>query len=88
MAVHFDGYTLDKTGRPTFRYSLDEGGKGAVLKVAETFAPIKASAATGFTRQLRRGGSRRLSRVASRGAVGEGPARDGNEWRSLHNHSI
>ena len=52
MAVHFDGYTLDRTGRPTFRYSLDEGGKGAVLKVAESFAPVKASAATGFKRQF------------------------------------
>jgi mono/diheme cytochrome c family protein len=50
MAVHFDGYSLDKAGRPTFRYSLDEGGTGAVLKVAETFAPVKASAATGLGR--------------------------------------
>ena len=52
MAVHFDGYTLDKSGRPTFRYSLDEGGKGAVLRVAETPMPIKASAATGLGRRF------------------------------------
>jgi hypothetical protein len=52
MAVHFDGYSLDGTGRPTFRYSLDGGGKGAVLKVAESFMPVKASAATGFKRQF------------------------------------
>jgi hypothetical protein len=52
MAVHFDGYTLDKSGRPTFRYSLAEGGAGAVLKIAETPAPVKASAATGFARHF------------------------------------
>jgi cytochrome c2 len=52
MAVHFDGYSLDKSGRPTFRYSLDEGGKGAVLSVAETHEPIKAAAATGFARRF------------------------------------
>src|SRR5207248_317426 len=33
-------------------YTLDEGGKGAVLKVAETVLPVKASAATGFTRRF------------------------------------
>ena len=52
MSVHFDGYTLDKSGRPTFRYSLDEGGMGAMLRIAETPAPVKASAATGFARQF------------------------------------
>jgi len=52
MAVHFDGYSLDKNGRPTFRYSLDEGGKSAVLKVAETPAPVRAPAATGLSRKL------------------------------------
>ena len=81
MAVHFDGYSLDKTGRPTFRYSLDEGGKGAVLKVAESPAPIKASAATGFSPAVRRRSPRRLSRVAPGGPIDERPARDGNERR-------
>ena len=52
MAVHFDGYSLDKSGRPTFRYSLDEGGRGAVLRVAETPLPVKASAATGVSRRF------------------------------------
>lgn len=52
MAVHFDGYSLDPSGRPTFRYSLDGGGKGAVLTVAESFAPVKASAATGLARHF------------------------------------
>jgi hypothetical protein len=52
MAVHFDGYSLDTTGRPTFRYSLDSGGRGAVLTVAESFAPVKATAATGFSRHF------------------------------------
>ena len=52
MAVHFNGYSLDKSGRPTFRYSLDEYGAGAVLRVAETPAPVKASAATGFARRF------------------------------------
>jgi hypothetical protein len=49
MAVHFDGYSLDKSGRPTFRYWLDEGGRGAVLRIAETPSPVKSSAATGLT---------------------------------------
>jgi cytochrome c2 len=52
MAVNFDGYTLDRSGRPTFRYTLDEGGKGAVLKVSEAPVPIKASVASGFARQF------------------------------------
>ncbi|MFM8273701.1 MAG: hypothetical protein ACKODX_15425, partial [Gemmata sp.] len=36
MAVRFDGYALDKDGRPTFRYRLDETFKGPELAVAET----------------------------------------------------
>src|SRR5438105_9105638 len=51
-AVHFDGYALDKSGRPTFRYTLDERGTGAVLTVAETPAPVRSSVATGFARQF------------------------------------
>jgi hypothetical protein len=52
MAVHFDGYSLDRDGRPTFRYRLTENAKEAVLKVAETLRPMKASVATGFARQF------------------------------------
>jgi cytochrome c2 len=50
-AVHFDGYTLDKEGRPTFRYTLTESAD-AVLKVAETPAPLKSSVATGLRRRF------------------------------------
>ena len=52
MAVHFDGYSLDKSGLPTFRYSLSESGKNAVLAVAEKPVPITASVATGFRREF------------------------------------
>jgi hypothetical protein len=50
MAVHFDGYMLNKSGRPTFRYLLNEGGRGAVLRIAESPAPVKTAAATGLSR--------------------------------------
>ena len=50
-AVHFDGYVLDKAGRPTFRYTLTEG-KDGVLRVAETPAPLKSAVATGLRRQF------------------------------------
>jgi len=52
MAVQFDGYSLDKDGRPTFRYRLDESGRGAVLEVAETPAPLKGLLATGLARRF------------------------------------
>lgn len=52
MAVHFDGYTLDKDGRPTFRYHLTENPTDGVLRVAETPAPMRTTAATGFTRRF------------------------------------
>lgn len=52
VAVNFDGYTLDRDGRPTFRYTLDEFGKGAVLKVTETPLPVKTSVATGLQRRF------------------------------------
>jgi cytochrome c2 len=51
MAVQFDGYSIDKDGRPTFRYRLIEG-KDAVLKIAETLAPLKTGVASGFTRRF------------------------------------
>lgn len=52
MAVQFDGYSLGKHGRPTFRYRLDETGKGAVLEVAETPSPLKGLLATGLARKF------------------------------------
>lgn len=51
-AVHFEGYSLDKDGRPTFRYRLKENPQDAVLTVAETPIPMKPSVATGFTRKF------------------------------------
>lgn len=50
MAVKFDGYALDKDGRPTFRYRLVDAE--GTLSVAETPVPIKASVATGFVRKF------------------------------------
>jgi mono/diheme cytochrome c family protein len=52
QAVTFDGYSLDKEGRPTFRYHLRENPKDAVLRVTETPIPMKPSVATGFTRHF------------------------------------
>jgi mono/diheme cytochrome c family protein len=57
MAVQFDGYSLDKDGKPTFRYRLsgqgtDETGKGAVLEVAETPVPLRSLLATGLGRKF------------------------------------
>jgi mono/diheme cytochrome c family protein len=52
MAVKFDGYNLDKDGRPTFRYRLDETGKGAELAIAETPVPIKKLLASGLARKF------------------------------------
>ncbi|MFO0822233.1 MAG: c-type cytochrome [Gemmataceae bacterium] len=52
MVVNFDGYSLDKDGRPTFRYHLKENPQEAGLTVSETPIPMKASVATGFTRKF------------------------------------
>lgn len=52
MAVKFDGYSLDKDGRPTFRYRLDESFKGPELAVAETPAPLKGLLANGLARKF------------------------------------
>ena len=51
-AVQFDGYSLDRDGKPTFRYRLDETGNGAVLEVAETPFPLKNLLATGLARKF------------------------------------
>jgi mono/diheme cytochrome c family protein len=50
-AVGFDGYTLDRDGRPTFRYHL-AGNRNAILKVAETPSPLNATVAAGVQRQF------------------------------------
>ncbi|MBM3979609.1 MAG: c-type cytochrome [Planctomycetes bacterium] len=50
MAVKFDGYSLNKDGLPTFKYRLDESGKGAELLVAETPVPLKSLLAPGLGR--------------------------------------
>jgi cbb3-type cytochrome oxidase cytochrome c subunit len=52
-AVSFDGYSVGKDGRPTFRYRLTENANGAVLAVAETPSPLKAAVAAGVQRQFR-----------------------------------
>jgi cbb3-type cytochrome oxidase cytochrome c subunit len=52
MAVQFDGYSLDKDGKPTFRYRLDETGKGVALEVAETPSPLKSVLASGVGRHF------------------------------------
>jgi hypothetical protein len=52
MAVGFDGYSLDKAGRPTFRYHLDGGGKDAVLKVSEAPVPLPTTVAAGLRRRF------------------------------------
>ena len=51
-AVEFLGYSLDKSGRPTFRYKLQENDKGAVLRAAETPLPLKSGVATGIARRF------------------------------------
>lgn len=51
LAVGFDGYTLDRAGRPTFRYHYT-GNPDAVLKVQETPVPLKTGVAAGFRRQF------------------------------------
>jgi cytochrome c2 len=51
LVVAFDGYSLDRDGRPTFRYRLIEG-RDAVLRVTETPVPLKTGVAAGFTRQI------------------------------------
>ncbi len=52
MAVKFDGYSLDKDGKPTFRYRLDETFKGPELAVAETPFPLKGLLPTGLGRKF------------------------------------
>ena len=52
MAVKFDGYSLDKDGKPTFRYRLDETFKGPELAVTETPFPLKGLLATGLGRRF------------------------------------
>ena len=51
-AVQFEGYSLDGEGKPTFRYKLDETGKGAVLEASETPSALKGILATGLSRKF------------------------------------
>lgn len=51
VAVRFEGYTLDKAGRPTFHYTLSEG-KDGVLKVSETPVPLNGGIAAGLSRRM------------------------------------
>jgi len=51
-AVHFEGYSLNRQGQPTFRYTLNEGGTGAKLTIAETPWPMTTTIATGFRRHF------------------------------------
>lgn len=55
MAVRFDGYSLDRDGRPTFRYRSSEKGlddNGKEMLIAETPAPLKSLIATGLARKF------------------------------------
>lgn len=52
VAVRYEGFALDKGGRPTFRYALAEGPKGVELKVAETPVPLKSGIAAGLERRF------------------------------------
>lgn len=51
-AVRFDGFAIDPSGRPTFRYTLAEGPPGTELKVAETPSPLKSGIASGVSRRF------------------------------------
>jgi hypothetical protein len=52
MMVGFDGYTLDKSGKPNFRYHLLGGPKAARLDVTETPAPLPTTVAAGLRRRF------------------------------------
>jgi hypothetical protein len=51
VAVRFDGYSLDKKGAPTFRYTLTEGAN-ASLNVSETPEPLATAIAAGVRRRF------------------------------------
>ena len=52
MRVHFDGYSLDTVGKPTFRYSVDSSDGQASVSVAETPVPLRAAIASGLQRSF------------------------------------
>ncbi len=52
MAVKFDGYSLDKDGKPTFRYRLEGDKTQSELAVAESPFPLKGPLATGLGRKF------------------------------------
>ena len=50
--VQFDGYTLDTSGNPTFRYRVGNVAEKGEIVIADTPVPIKASVASGISRQI------------------------------------
>lgn len=48
--VHFEGYTLDDQGIPTFRYRVADPEEKGELVIRETAVPVKGSVATGLSR--------------------------------------
>jgi hypothetical protein len=52
-SLHFDGYTVDRGGMPTFRYRVENGdGGGSVLEVSERPEPLLNPIADGVTRRF------------------------------------
>ena len=51
MFVHFDGYSLDAKGYPTFRYRID-GAEGVTLNVQEKPEPVRTAVASGIVRRF------------------------------------
>ncbi|MFO0798085.1 MAG: hypothetical protein U0804_11470 [Gemmataceae bacterium] len=90
VAVRYDGFSLDKAGRPTFRYALAEGPKGVELKVAETPVPLTSGVGAGLERRFaieRPGGYQPwlLAGVATREprAVGADGAALSLDWKAV-----
>jgi hypothetical protein len=52
MRVHFDGYSLDTVGKPTFRYSVDSSDGSSSVTVADTPVPLRATIASGLQRSF------------------------------------
>ena len=50
--VHFDGYSLDSTGNPRFRYSLLDADGKPLLTIAEKPEPLPVTIASGLRRRF------------------------------------
>ncbi|QDU23350.1 PA14 domain-containing protein [Urbifossiella limnaea] len=90
VAVRYEGFSLDKGGRPTFRYALAEGPKGVELKVAETPVPRTSGVGAGLERRFvieRPGGYQPwfLAGVATREprAIGADGAALSLDWKAV-----